>query len=230
MKKSFKASYLALLGLSLMTLLSACGLVKAFIPDQSLENPLGIGGQELELSLDSNSESITVQASDNVFVGTLNTSFTNQDVDIPSGLEPGAYSEDIGMASSFTLSSVATDLPDQLVLNSASLELGVADESKNISESFVSAADLNITFTRGNCTLAGTTNTCTYTTDTADISLLGVSISGRNFDTLFGIITEGTASNTASVGLTLSFETDNDLPADSQLVIQTETANGTLTF
>lgn len=229
MKKSCHSLALVALGLSLMLLLSACGLGQAFIP-QSLDNPLGMGGQALELALGTSSESITVQAGTNDFVGSLTISFANQEIAIPSGLEPVAYSENVSIESRFTLSSVSSDLPAQLTLSSAQLELTVSDESKNINEAFASVSDLGIEFDRANCSPVNTVTTCTYTANVAAIPLLDVSLSGSNFSNLLSILTEGGADNTANLELSLSFDSDNDLPADSQLVVDTTTADGSLKF
>ena len=232
MQKSIKRLALSGLAVSLAVALGACGLVSNFIPDQPLDNPMGVGGAELELALESGDSDISVQAVSNVFSATASSSFANQAVDVPSGLEPSGFKEDIGIGKSFVLATLApeTDLPAALTLTNAALDLKVSDETYTVTDSYNSGDALSVSFARGACSLTDAQTTCTYSAVDASVNLLKMRLSGNNFLNLFSLLNEGTADNAAEFKLSLSFDSDNALPADSTIVVETQTANGTLTF
>lgn len=237
--KNLKQLGLITVASMLIGTLSACGLVRSLIPDQDVTNPLGLDGKELELVHSSDASLVSQAVSDN-YEGAFSTEFADQDIDIPSGLEPSTLEEMIGIAAMLEISSDTTSVdsfPNTTTLNAITLSFSVTDGSgtPTVEQSFSANEGLNVSYTRTDkpCNSpmnAGKANCAVYETSAAQVDLLKVSISGGNFDMLYGILTGGGSPNSVTGSIAVSFASDSGFPDDSSLIVTAKTSAGKILF
>lgn len=139
------------------TLLSACGLVAAFVPPLSVGDPMGVDGQVVTASLDDGA--LTSQATSHL---DETRSFDVPDLDEDlRGFSLAGFHTDAGLESRVTLSgpvgSTSADHPEAFTVTRAVVE-GSLEDDVNGSVSFTSDIELSLRFARGACDVT----TCDY--------------------------------------------------------------------
>jgi|GEM_PF-5199738 len=218
-------------------LVSACS---ALIPDQPLNNPLGLNKQTINLNTVSTAGLATQAASTTTFSGSLATSFPDQDLSKkPSWANPNGFTSDISATSVTIKPGDATTLPKTLNVTRVSFGLAVKDGSG--APSFTWSYDSGATpqqilvLTRGTCSTA-VADGCTYDvaagSDLSDVGkLIVVSFSQSQVTTLMDIIGGGTSPNevTANASVTVD-QALAGLTSGGSMDITLGNATGTLKF
>lgn len=139
------------------TLLSACGLVAAFVPPLSVGDPLGVDGQAVTATLEDGG------------LAPQSTSHLDEtrSVDVPDldedlrGFSLAGFHTNVGLESRVTLSgpagSSATDYPGMFTVTRAALE-GTLQDDVNGAVSFSRVVELALPFERIDCD----EDVCTY--------------------------------------------------------------------
>ena len=216
-------------------LISACS---ALIPDQTLNNPLGLNNKTVNLnSVSYAGLSPQVAATSTTFSGSMTTTFPDQDLSSkPSWANPNGFTSDLSATSVTIKPGDATSLPATLNVTRVTFGLNVADGSGtpsfNWSYDSGSTPQQILVLTRGTCgpTVA---DGCTYSvaagSDLSDVGkLIVVSFSQSQVTTLMNIIGGGTSPNdvTANASVTV----DQGLTSATDMDITLGNATGTLTF
>lgn len=205
-------------------LLSGCGLVNSFIPDQPAENVFGLDEKAVTLQPTAAGSQFTAQA-----VATYEAQVTGTfgDVDtskIPAGIRPSGVEETLSLGGSIEVTFAASaDMPQTLVVSGVDLALTLDDSSSEATTSSFSSGQISASFTKGACNL----QTCTYSASAETVELMQIDVKGADFDAVWALITNGDHSNTATGTLTLTFE-----PAISATAIEVtlKTSNGKVKF
>lgn len=218
----------------LIVALTACGVVNSLIPDQAIENPFGIDGQELILSHES-SGGVSAQQVIDTYSGPFDVSFADQDVDLPNGIGPNGLKETIGFGSTITVTSATAadaDFPATATVTASSMSIEITDGSgdPSVSKTFDANSSISVSLTKGTCSAVVLGTACDYTLSGDHAGVIKASMTGSDFDTLFDILTEGGSPNDLSGTLSLSFQGDKAFPTDSAATVVIETTGGTLTF
>jgi hypothetical protein len=218
--------------------LSGCGLLNAFVPDQTATNPLGLDGVPVSMTATSTAALAPQAAAPGTdFSGSVSASFPNIDTSgFPSGVTPNKLVADLTLGALVTVSSPSAvggaDFPDAVNVTAAGIDLTVADGSGSpnttVSASASSASGM-LTLTKGSCK-AGTVGwSCDYAPSLASgaSALLTITVSAH-FAQLWTIATAGTSPNTVdgSFGVTL----DPGIPGDSTVSVTLSSAEGTFSF
>ncbi len=215
-------------------LVSACS---ALIPDQTLNNPLGLNNKTINLNSVSTAGLATQAASTTTFSGSTTTTFPDQDLSgVPSWANPNGFTSDISATGVTIKPGDATTLPQTLNVTRITFGLKVTDGSGapsfNWSYDSGSTPQQILVLTRGTCgpTVA---DGCTYSvaagSDLSDVGkLIVVSFSQSQVTTLMDIIGGGTSPNdvTANASVTV----DQALSGAGDMDITLGNATGTLTF
>lgn len=214
---------------ALVTLLGACGLVNSFIPDQPVNNALGLDGKEVELG---QQPSLLAPQQAATYSGQLTATFADFDAsDVPDAVNPNTLKEILGIEPSFEVTAAAAenDFAPELTLSASELSLSISDASgPTINKSYGSEDNLGIAFTKGDCEVAALTM-CTYTTSLTEVVLLSLSIGGADLDRLYKeILTDNDSPN--GVSGSFSLELDGTVPAGASVKVTLDTQGGTLTF
>ncbi len=214
-------------------LVSACS---ALIPDQTLNNPLGLDNQTIALN-NVGTAGLAQQATGSTsFSGSTTTHFPDQDLSSkPSWANPNGFTSDIAATSVTIKPGDSTTLPSTLNVTQVTLGLTVTDGSgtPSFNWSYDSGTKSQIlVLTRDTCG-ATAADGCTYTvaagSDLSDVGkLIVVSFSQSQVGTLMDIIGKGTSPNdvTANAGVTV----DQALTGVSEMDVTLGNATGTLKF
>ncbi len=229
---------LALITGFLLSVLSACGVIKTFIPEQSVTDPLGIDGQSVEFTVRQVPETLAGATIVTLASTTVEANSNLAEVlpDIPSeqlppaGLEPERLSTKVGFGPNVIIRLPQTGtsgvLPDSFTLSGQRLDLSIADNS----ESFSKLLELNETLVlqRQDCSTA---LECSYQfADAANAAeFIDLSISGAEFDSLYRIISAG-GENTVTLTVTLSGYSEPGLPEGSTLSFELRSSEGKIAF
>lgn len=220
----------ALAGLAL--LLSACGLLNAFVPDQQVTDPLGIDGQQVTLAAVSTAGLSAQAAAGTTFGGSFSGTFGDFDASgIPSGVHPNGFSTDIGIGAIATLATSSPgSLPATFDVTGVSLTLTVADGSG--APSFT----LTPPYSKSGTLLHLNQTSCTSTSCNYDVTagpdlgkaLVSLNLTSADVATLWSIVTAGNPTNDAKG--TVSLTVSQTLPSDTTLTVTLVSKEGTLTF
>jgi hypothetical protein len=218
----------------LVLILSACS---SLIPDQAITNPFGLDGKTVTLEQQTTQAGLSAQALSAVYKGSVSSSFADLSLELPGGIAPSGISENVGIKADIKVASSALEaaFPESLSIVASQLAFTVSDGSgtPSVSQTFDSASGLNLTLSKkpGGCGVAGTTTTCTYTTNAVDTVLLVAQLVGGNFSTFFNdILRGGSAPNTLTGNFSLTISGDALFPADSKVTVILHTSKGTLMF
>jgi len=215
-------------------LVSACS---ALIPDQTLNNPLGLDNKTINLNSVSTTGLTTQAAGTTTFSGSTTATFPDQDLSSkPSWANPNGFTSDVSATSVTIKPGDANSLPPTLHVTRVTFGLKVADGSgtPSLDWSYDSGSTPQqiLVLTRGSC---GPTSAdgCAYSvaagSDLSDVGkLIVVSFSQSQVTTLMDIIGGGASPNdvTASAGVTV----DQALTGAGEMDITLGNATGTLTF
>lgn len=212
----------------LAVVLSACGLVNAFIPDQHVDDPFGIDNQKVTLS--ALGPASTQALSLNV---TSDFASTFDDIDtsaFPAGVHPKELLLDVALDATATLTSATGVLPAEIQVTAASLALSVQDGSGNPSVTVGATADgglLTLEKVDAGCVASAG---CAYTvTPTAGHdTLLSIDATGQDFLTLWNIATAGGEPN--AVTGTFGLELQPNVPQDTTVEVTISAPTGIFKF
>lgn len=214
-------------------LVSACS---ALIPDQTLNNPLGLDQQTIALDSVSTAGLAQQAAGSTAFSGSMNTTFPDQDLSSkPSWANPNGFTSDIAATTVTIKPGDNTTLPPTLNVSRVTFGLAVQDGSgtPSFNWSYDSGTKSQIlVLTRDSCG-ATAADGCTYKvakgSDLTDVAkLIVVSFSQSQVTDLMTIIGQGTSPNkvTADASVTV----DQALSGVSEMDVTLGNATGTLTF
>lgn len=213
--------------------LSGCGL----IPDQPVDNPLGLDGVDVTMTAVSTAAAPQAIATSTDFSGSVDASFADLDTSsIPSGVVPSTLTAGINLGAQATIYSssavAASDFPDTTTLTAASLDLTITDGNGSPSTSVsASASDAGglVQLSKASCAAQAVGWSCTY--DAALVggvsSMLTVTVSS-NFGQLWTIATAGGSPNT--VRGTYAVTLDTGVPSDADVTVTLVSPQGTLSF
>lgn len=210
---------------ALVVLLSACGALNSFVPDQEVDNALGLDAQVVTLS--KADAQLQVQATES-FTGSVSTEISDIDTsEIPDWVSPSALEEVLGMEPRLSVSSLdAGSLPDTLELSAASLSITVSDGQASLSADFASDG-LDTEFTLEGCGVGA----CSYTVNLGFVTLMQIVLTGQDLATLYDdILTNGDSPNQVEASFGLSLTSVNGLPADAEVTLTLRTDEGVLKF
>ena len=217
-------------------LLSACGVLNTFLPDQTLTDPLGIDGQEVTLLPPDAGTSVAPQQAQATWSQTASTSLEDIDTtDIPDWVDPAALFVDVGFEATATFGSLnaldGSAFSDTFTFDAATLAgLSITDDetSQTVNlPSFATPDAASVTLQKESCTPAPVTCTYTATAGLADF-VIPLEISGANMDELYEILTSGSQTNTSTV--TLELTATGTAPDDTTITVIIDAPSGTLTF
>lgn len=225
---------LGVLGLTIA--LSACGLVNSFIPNQDVQDPLGLDGQPVTLDAVQPAgqaalapQALSVQVS-GAFVG---HAFNDVDVsDIPAGIGPKRLVVDVALGTTATLSSATGALPDTVMVTAADLTLTVKDGTGSPTVDVAASAEATtglLTLEKLDPSCVAATG-CDYSVTPADPddALITVDAKGSAFSDLWKIVTTGDQTNSVSGSFTLTL--GSNVPADVSAEVTFSAPTGTLMF
>lgn len=210
---------------ALVVLLSACGALNSFVPDQEVDNAFGLDGQVVTLS--KADAQLQVQATES-FTGSVSTEISDIDTsEIPDWVSPSALEEVLGMEPRLSVSSLdAGSLPDTIELSAASLSITVSDGEASLSADFASDG-LDTEFTLEDCGVGE----CSYTVNLGFVTLMQIVLTGQELATLYDdILTNGDSPNQVEASFSLSLTSANGLPADAEVSLTLQTDEGVLKF
>jgi hypothetical protein len=221
MKKVFRLGSIFLIGV-----LSACA---SLIPDQSINNVLGLNGTKVTLS--ESSSALTSQAT-KTYSGNIAVTFTDFEENLP--VSPGEISEMLGIKAEVKVSSIEAEaaFPSTVTLSAPDIDFTVTDGSGNPEFDFGGWGPLpvSLTINKGSCSVAGGKTTCTYTASAIDTTLGLMTLAGANLTTFITIVQGGGSPNTLTGSFSLNFTGDLLPPADSQITVTLQTSEGTIKF
>jgi hypothetical protein len=224
--------YLAGLGL----MLSGCNAVlNTLIPDQPITNPFGLN--DVLLTLTTSPDDSSLESA--VYSGGSSNSLSNLAPDAFGPTRPTGIEEQLGLASSLTLSSAfannASDpqrvFPESLTLSKSSLNFTVIDGPRGaeFEDVFDSPPSSIFTLTKETCETNSSRTVCTYALD-KQTPLLHIQLLGEDFNTLFDFITSGGQPNTIRGTLSLELTGESLPPLDSELRVVLKTSEGKVKF
>ena len=217
-------------------LLSACGVLNTFLPNQTLDDPLGIDGQEVILEPGAVAPAVAPQQTQGTWSQGASTSLEDIDTsDIPDWVDPAALFVGVGFEATATLSSLsAVDgeaFSNTFTFGAARLiDVSITDDqtSQTVNlPSFSTPDAASVTLQKGTCTTPPVQCTYTATSGLADF-VIPVEIAGADMDTLYDILTSGSQTNTSTV--TLELTATGTAPDDTTITVIIDAATGTLTF
>jgi hypothetical protein len=139
------------------TLLSACGLVAAFVPPLSVGDPLGVDGQRVSATLADGG--LALQSTSHLDE-TRSFDVADLDEDL-RGFSLAGFHTNAGLDERVTLSGplggTIDEHPDRFTVTRAVVE-GTLEDDVNGSVSFTRSADLSLSFARTGCDV----DVCTY--------------------------------------------------------------------
>ena len=204
-------------------LLSACGVVAAFVPPLSVGDPLGVDGQLVTATLD---EGALATQSVSHLDETRSFDVPDLDEDL-RGFSLAGFHTNAGLEHGVTLAgpaaAAAADHPETFTITRAVLQATLRDDA-NGSVSFMRDVDLELPFARGACSL----DACAYTYAGTDAltDALNVELTDREkLETLVSILmlrgdetpNHGTFrvaveidADTSLAGYTVTFELTSD--------------------
>ncbi len=216
---------------ALALLVSACS---ALIPDQTMNNPLGLDNTTLALNSVSTAALNQQAATSTTFSGSTSTTFPNQDLSSkPSWANPNGFTSDISALGVTIKPGDATTLPQTLHVTRVTLALNVADGSGTPSFTWnydSGALSQILVLTRSSCSTT-MADGCTYTVQAgSDLNgaFVPVSFTASQVSTMMTIIGGGTSPNdvTADASVTV----DQGLTGVGEMDITLGNATGTLKF
>lgn len=218
-------------------MLSACGVLNSFLPNQTLTDPLGIDGQAVTLQPPGLSPAATPQQTQSTWSQSAESTLDDIDTtDIPDWVDPAALFVDVRFEGTATFASATAssggDFADVFTFDAAALvDASITDDdtAETVSLPDVSTpAGATVTLQKESCSgVAPVTCTYTATSGLADF-VIPVEITGADMDALYDILTMGSQTNTSSV--TLELTATGTAPADTTITVVIEAATGTLTF
>ena len=221
MQKAIRLSFVFLVGV-----LSACA---SLIPDQSINNVLGLNGTKVTLS--ESLSGLTAQAS-KTYSGNISVTFKDFEENLP--ITPGEINEILGIKAEVKISSAeaASVFPNSVTLSAPVIAFTVADGSGNPSFTFSGWGPyaVSLTITKGTCSVAGGKTTCTYTASASDTTMGLMTLAGANMSTFLSIVQGGGSPNTLTGNFSLKLTGDILPPSDSQIAITLQTSKGTIKF
>lgn len=209
MKIRFKrpVGLLVLSGLTMLSLLlGACSLL---IPDQTINDPLGIEGAKVDVAVGAGSSALTTLATG---TGTASGSFE----DISTPISPASFSVTLPFAGTATVVASSGPQPATITLSDFVLKVTVSDAQNTASFTLTPSVSATLTQTSGT----------TY-------SISNVSISGAlgssEVASLNTVITGG-GTNSVTATLTLTATSSPDLPAGSTISLTFQGTTATIGF
>ena len=217
---------------ALAVVLSACGLVNALVPDQDVNDPLGIDGQTVTLSANSSAlgsastQALSLNVASN-FAGEFDDIDTSE---FPAGVHPKEMLLDVALRATAILTSATGVLPDEVEVTAASLTLTVADGSGSPSVTVGATAGgglLTLEKIDSSCVAI---DGCAYTVTPAvgHDTLLSIDATGQDFLKLWSIATSGSEPNT--VAGTFGLELEPNVPQDTLVEVTISAPTGTFKF
>lgn len=218
-------------------LLSGCGLLGGLVPDQQVNDPVGLNNVDVTMTAVSTAATTQAIATATDFSGSADGSFADFDTSsIPSGVTPKSLTAGIDLGAQATIYSssavAASDFPDTTTITAASIDITVTDGNGTPSTSAsASASDAGglVQLSKGSCAAQAVGWSCTY--DAALVggvsSMLTVTVSS-NFGQLWTIATAGGSPNTVSG--TYAVTLDTGVPSDADVTVTLVSPQGTLSF
>lgn len=214
--------------LALAAALSACGLLRGLIPDQSLTDPFGLDGVDVTLGADEAAASALDAAASTTLVGTIDASFDVEDNDIPSWISDvlriRSVSGDVGIAPLVTLDAPeGAALPQALSIVAANHEFAVSSGGSRRFGGAWSADGLTVLLSASEPCDAS----CTYTVTPQDQALLTMLMTGSEARAYGQVIA---APGSYDLDGQVVLEVDAELPAGTEMRIELRDFGGVVSF
>ena len=221
---------------AITALLSACGVLNNFLPDQTLDDPLGIDGQEVILEPAGVAPAVAPQQTQGTWSQSATTSLDDIDTtDIPNWVDPATLFVDVGFEATVTFTSLnaldGSEFSETFTFDDAAItNLTISDDDSSQTvelPTFSTPGDATVRLQKDACTSPPVECTYTATSGLADF-VIPIEIAGANMDALYDILTSGSQTNTSSV--TLELTATGTAPDDTTITVVIDAPTGTLTF
>lgn len=196
-------------------LLTACG---AFIPPQTIANPIGITGKQVQVEIGATGELRAAAAG----LGTIQSTFPDVDTSaIPIALTASQTLVKLGFANDTKLTTSAASLPCNLTLTKVDISITIRDATRSVT---LPTLHVNKVVELGQ----QKDNPTSYTIVTKDV-FVGNVLSGEEAKNLQDVITTG-GSNQVIADVTIQATSVPELPPGSLLTLTFMTSEATVTF
>jgi len=197
--KRVKASRAVWTAAGMALLLSGCNLIASLIPPIPVDNPLGLNGQSVTLTV--GSSGLTPQAQGTPISGDLDFTFG----DVLSGVNLPLTPSQLNACYDFTVQGpVPQGAPESLTLTDVRLDLTLSDEGHNPVQATITAGSVTLTAANGQYTGEGKDLCGTFSNAGELIAILKDAPEPNRLTGTFQMVADGTLPQGTT--LTVTFE------------------------